>query len=70
MTLTEMKIGIAPYSDGSGFEIEVKVDKDGSVSINQGDDAVLLKDRNQCDAVVDAIERLLASRTEIENMRG
>lgn len=70
MTLKDMKIGLLPYSDGSGYRFEVSMDEDGKVYIRQAGHLIEVADRNECSALKDALDALWSSRHSVSKLLG
>lgn len=68
MTLEHMEIGVVPYSDGSGYRIIVSI-QDDQVTVKQDDGIVILKDRNECAAMMDAIDALWQTRENLSKLK-
>lgn len=57
MKLTEMTAGILPYSDGSGYTFELKINEEGAVQIKQAGD-ILIFTKEQWRSIRPAVEAL------------
>lgn len=57
MTIDKISVGVGPYSDGSGFQFELKIASDTKVSIIQNSDHVILS-RDEWREVRDAVDKM------------
>ena len=64
VTLTDMKVGVLPYSDGSGFRFELTMNADGKITIHQAGSFIEM-DREECKKVMNALDALWATADEI-----
>ena len=63
MILVNMRLGVLPYVDGTGYQFEVALN-DGALSVSDGGN-VLTMTRDECKAVMDAMDELWAAHDKI-----
>ena len=64
LDLTDVKIGVNQYQDGSGFEFEVTLTDEGNIIVSQGDDMVSASVENWT-LIAEAMTAIRRFQTEV-----